>query len=543
MPVYRYNGTLRVEAHSSAFWFYLARYKAGSKSWLKLRVRCGVNRRQWSEKPRTRGREHSQAQNKKATLPGRFFRAADPKNNSRLETYTRSTVPVLPNPCQVTLSTLKTGIVCPHSGIEVCHCQCSLKEEGMEGQVSSIAGGYVLVPCAEICRAWAAYRSKKIRLYDLRVWLACHEMIARRCTLQRGRSPRFAEIELHALVGGVGGEHLRNSLKRLAVSGLLSWSEQRIERICATELDDELTRMLSQVVNHRRSVPIPRRILRMLAKDGTRSLIATVFGLLFRCLYVRGRTIRVVGACKASWIAVVFGIDQRNAKAARQTLLALGWLTQHDTAQWYRNRYGIRLEVNTQWGEAVGAGDREVESELPPPVPFSTSDLPPPVPNQKLLVEYKNQKPAQCGPAGACSERRKLGRPTLTNVVEQDLGNSRRLLALFREAVKRRLVGNTDADCLVFFTAAEHARAVGTRNRCGLFVHLVRNKLWHYLTQADEDSARKRLNELRLAANRSGPGAERQTKDLSNKTGLVRISDCLPEALLGSIVSAEQKAA
>ena len=51
-------------------------------------------------------------------------------------------------------------------------------------------------------------------------------------------------------------------------------------------------------------------------------------------------------------------------------------------------------------------------------------------------------------------------------------------------------------DRLNFFAAAEHARAVGTRNSCGLFATIVRRGLWQYITLADEDAARAKLQSL-----------------------------------------------
>ena len=41
--------------------------------------------------------------------------------------------------------------------------------------------------------------------------------------------------------------------------------------------------------------------------------------------------------------------------------------------------------------------------------------------------------------------------------------------------------------------AAEHARVIGTRNPCGLFVRLVRGGLLHFATCDDEDAASVRL--------------------------------------------------
>ena len=55
------------------------------------------------------------------------------------------------------------------------------------------------------------------------------------------------------------------------------------------------------------------------------------------------------------------------------------------------------------------------------------------------------------------------------------------------------LVTDSEGDRLKFVAAAEHARVIGTKNPCGLFVRLVRGKLWHFLTQGDEDAASLRL--------------------------------------------------
>jgi hypothetical protein len=57
-------------------------------------------------------------------------------------------------------------------------------------------------------------------------------------------------------------------------------------------------------------------------------------------------------------------------------------------------------------------------------------------------------------------------------------------------------------DRLHVFTAAEHALAVGTHNPCGLFVHLVKNKLWKFCSERDEDLARQRLKRTLYGADK-----------------------------------------
>ena len=79
------------------------------------------------------------------------------------------------------------------------------------------------------------------------------------------------------------------------------------------------------------------------------------------------------------------------------------------------------------------------------------------------------------------------------HVERQDLTDSIRLLALFEQAQLSGAVESAEMERLHFFTAAEHALAKGTRNPCGLFVHLVKHKLWKFCTDRDEDLARQRL--------------------------------------------------
>lgn len=64
---------------------------------------------------------------------------------------------------------------------------------------------------------------------------------------------------------------------------------------------------------------------------------------------------------------------------------------------------------------------------------------------------------------------------------------------LFRHARKIGLVGDTPADKLRVFAAAARARRVGSVNPCGLFVQVVRRRLWRHISQAEEDEARREL--------------------------------------------------
>jgi hypothetical protein len=207
-------------------------------------------------------------------------------------------------------------------------------------------GGFRFLLVQQLCLVWWAYRSRLIQLMDLRVWFAAQEMVARRCQLASDQVPDYTPQELHGLVGGVGGEHLRASLRRLAALGLLSWSNTQLT--FATSPADlrglhdlaGLHAMYQAIPNYHRRVPVPRQAIRLIAGGLKASVIATMLGHLIRCLYYGAHRCRSGGWCKASWIAEVFGVDLRNVKAARKHLVAIGWLQTVPTPQRLCNRWG-----------------------------------------------------------------------------------------------------------------------------------------------------------------------------------------------------------
>src|SRR5262249_19073500 len=66
-----------------------------------------------------------------------------------------------------------------------------------------------------------------------------------------------------------------------------------------------------------------------------------------------------------------------------------------------------------------------------------------------------------------------VGKPDFRNVLPEDLKDTGRLLELYEQAVGQGLVTASEWNRLRFVAAAEHARIIGTRNPCGLFVRLV----------------------------------------------------------------------
>lgn len=373
-------------------------------------------------------------------------------------------------------------------------------------------GGFALISVTKLAMTWWSYRSGLIRAADLRIALACHVAAASRCRMKPGESPSFTHAEL-ARTCGVGERSVRASLARLKRSGLISWSESAIvfadspDALASDDLADFFA-MLERIPNRKRLVPVPRRMLRFLADGASTTLIATVLGLLLRCLYYwPDEGCRSHGSCKASWVSETFGISLRGVKASRKELLALGWLIRKEAPQWRMNRGGLSVEINLAWsapsyGSLPSCGTappREVVSEFaPPPAPSCTASAPPDSDKELSFGESKNQKPASSGPTGfSISEREgeeePEAKPTLRDVTSGDLRDTGRLLELHAQAVAVGLLGTSERERLLFVAAAEHARSVGTKNPPGLFMQLVRSKLWSFITQDDEDRANARL--------------------------------------------------
>ena len=391
-------------------------------------------------------------------------------------------------------------------------------------------GGFRLLIVQQLCLVWWAYRSRRIQLMDLRVWFAAQEMVARRCQLAPDQMPHYTPEELHGLVGGVGGEHLRASLRRLEALGLCTWSSTKLTFATSpTDLRDvqdlsDFHTMYEAIPNHSRHVPVPRQAVRLIAGGCRPTVIATILGHLIRCLYYRDRRCISGGWCKASWIAEVFRVDLRTIKAARKHLVAIGWLQMLDTPQILRNRWGTYTLISLSWTRA--ALEQAAENSAappaaasPPPSEFCTTGFPPlhkediepfqelkhqePAPPAEAAQSVAPFQPAEFTPGGTTGVKQQ-GKdqptsptlpPTLQHIVPDDLGDTARLLALFEQAQQHGLIGPSDSARLTFLATAEHARVMGSTNPCGLLAALIRRQLWHYVTESDEDAASQRLKQ------------------------------------------------
>lgn len=366
---------------------------------------------------------------------------------------------------------------------------------------ATVAGGYTLITGTTLLAAWWAYKRRTIRLADLRAWFACCELMAQRRA--SGAKSEFRPAESHvACMTAVDLPATAASLRRLAAAGLVTVGENglSIPDEFAVELSpprDPAQHALAQVRHHARRVPVPRRMLRVLATSTRPVFIATVLGHLLRCLFFRGGKVASSGLCKSSWIAEVFGVDERNVKAARRELVANGWLLVDHASQRFLNRWGLPVRVNLDW-ERVAVDAPSVMDGLcdgrvsPPPEGSQEVGSPPPLKNTHRFQRSKNHVPVPAG--GACEPVIPECVRPFRDVRPPDLCSTAELRALFRGAVQAGLVRPCAADELRFFAAAERAITLGTANPGGFFATLVRRGLWHVISQRDEDAARRHLS-------------------------------------------------
>lgn len=370
-------------------------------------------------------------------------------------------------------------------------------------------GGFRFIGAYELLGVYFAYSANLIRWYDVRVWFACQEAVARRCRAPNGVPPRYRKEEIQTLVGDTRGKPVRAALGRLQKAGLLRWSQGAVtfakspEEIVCDDLS-EFWMMVEDFGQANRKVPVPRRTIRFIASGTRKVLTATMIGHLLRCCYFRRGEYASEGSCSAAWVALVFGLDERNVKIARTHLVAMGWLAAVKSAGWHRQRFGGRWAVKPDWSWRESRKEPPVfeqrneqtdAQERSPQMTVLDSKRSPLLILKENSFGSKNQKPASAAdrPTGVCKPNSHLTKPpTLKHIVLEDLRHTARTVRLFEEAAKEGLVRRCEADQLKMVAAAERALRVA-RNPCGFFATLVRNRLWHHVNQEEEDLARRKL--------------------------------------------------
>jgi hypothetical protein len=305
-----------------------------------------------------------------------------------------------------------------------------------------------------------------------------------------------------------------------------------------------------------RPIPIPRRVLRFLAKCRKPALVKTFLAYLIRGLSLNRKSGEVKGAgtVKASWISGIFAISERAVRAARQELIRLGWIDK-DTGSKQRklNRDGAYFQINLNWRDPTGvlhAGNgsdvspiASVENSPPTPQRFAPpnaqkgTQFAPPLERLETLSDPKNQKLTEREPSGFCGvgtiqdlvrslvtkisvdvhppeenpastefgagppRTQKLKpsgdesvrpKPNLKNIQPEDIRRLSRLKVLYEQAIKAGWLERSEANFLNFAGAAVRANRAAG-DSVRIFVAIVKRKQWGHITQGQEEQARYAL--------------------------------------------------
>jgi hypothetical protein len=371
--------------------------------------------------------------------------------------------------------------------------------------VQKIPGGYALVSKKEASRLIAQISTRAITASEARAILGFVEMhaIRKAAEAMRGKKKKGRELVPN---------FTPRELSR--ITGLSARSTSRAFNKAFS------SKLMAPGKEHR--IPVPRRVIRFLARCEKRSTILVLLTYIDRGLSLKCGRIQSAGTAKASLIAKRTGLSLRSVRLARAELLKLGIITPDTTKyQWKLNRDGAYFTVNVYWSGSrnithveAGKGSEPALKEAAvqkecvarttrpatniAPLPTRTSiQIAPPYRDKKTSKEELRDQKTQAldsNRSGVFSKQK--GRPSITNVVMDDLVSFGRVENLYFQAVKRGLIAPTESNVLNFLAAAIRAReAAGEGPR--IFMGIVRKGLWTHITQEQEDRARRAINHYR----------------------------------------------
>ena len=267
-----------------------------------------------------------------------------------------------------------------------------------------ITGSFTKISVHQLVMAWWCFQAKHITKRQLRLYFAAHEMSTRR-RFSRDQEPLYRLDEVKALVGGRGSKsadaELRADIIRLRKIGLVAIGKHKIafatsiEQLKVDEIQSFWT-MLGEVRNNRRSVPVPRRMIRALAAGYSRGVTAVVICTLIRSLYWHKaeQGYRIDGRVKREWIAQVFGVSLRTVTDARRQLIDIGWIKPIDDPQWLLNRYGAHDLINIEWFSP------------PPTSPPTHTQTPSSLNLDTPALQHQDAQPGESSRGGDSDDRR-----------------------------------------------------------------------------------------------------------------------------------------
>jgi hypothetical protein len=386
--------------------------------------------------------------------------------------------------------------------------------------------GYKTITPIQIGNLLHALTAGHVPWVAARVWFACLEMVSIREAAQRVRRMRrdtrrvesdFKRSELVEMTG-LSARAVGKAVAAIQRCGLASLTTKAITAADSPMPEaGETIRTVSGGRSPKRPVPVPRTLLRFLARQPSAALGKVMLGYVCRGLSIdrQGGAIRHAGTVKASWLADTLGLSLRSVRYSQAELRRIGWIAKDiGSKQWKLNRHGAWFRISLDWrpattgGEVFGRGSVALAGiGIAPLRPVFSTPVAPPKEDLKTPSESKNQKPGVFGTGigkASTNSAKTLPPATLANIRIEDLNDRERLRSLQRQAVARRWLRDCEADALNFFAAAIRARSTPSRDPVRVFVGIVRRRLWGHITQAQEDEARQLSRTLVEAARPPG---------------------------------------
>lgn len=429
-------------------------------------------------------------------------------------------------------------------------------------------GGYCSIPVLTLGLLWWAYTKGLLTLRAVRVGLALFELRIRRAAYiwtekRRGNktpdfSPRYSTKELGDYCG-LPDKRAKAALAELQGLGLVAeFSEARIafasslEALALSPEQRAEFRNWLATLTKRRQVPIPRRILALACESAAPALIAVVLGTCLRCSWLRPEEgFSFTGRIACSWLARRFGISLRAVQQAKEHLVGLGWIERKGDI----NRFGETVAINPAWdrldtlpkmrGETRknhGGGEGNFAPGSPPApltddhagtnsaggeasigtnsagVSLTRESLPAEEsknPRQSraderpetsgLGISIPQKREEEKTPKDATTASGPLPPPRLSAIRPEDFQDVGRALELFHQAVQCGLAPNDSEHARLLWVAAiERARTVPAANPAGLFLFLVKNRKWDFLSDSHFEAANARLKAYLYGGPRSG---------------------------------------
>lgn len=428
-------------------------------------------------------------------------------------------------------------------------------QQESKGKLQKPEGGYCSVSSYTLGLLWWSLSEGLISSWAVRVGLALFELRIRRKAYiwserKAGRGvpefvPNYSAAELAALCG-LPEKRVRAALRELLELGILAEFSPEAIRFARSldeiKLDPEQRsafRSWLGSLTKRRRVPIPRRVLVLACESSSRALMAVILGVCIRCSWLRpGEGFSFSGWVSCQWLARLFRLSPRSIQGAKEHLMGLGWIERTGKV----GRSGELLAINPHWkrllgtdsgsvpvnGDTLPKQESETEGEgeggpvVAPPAGTNSAGVEPASGTDSAGVslihespssrEMKNPRrespgpeaPEKSGPGIWISQKEQeekktktpteLPPPRLSKIRPEDFRLVDRALELFRQAVKCHLMPNdSEHSRLLWMAAIERARTVPAQNPAGVFLHIVKNRKWDYLSDGHFEAANSRL--------------------------------------------------